>query len=80
VLDELRAFLRVCDVLTQNLIFQADAVERRARHMSRTDRAAVKNLEREIRACGVSFTIRQVIYNLLCEYGNGNQHTHSGTG
>ena len=59
VLDELHLLLRIGDVLLRNLILQVDSMGHRRKEHNGQDSNGIKELEEAVRACGVSFQIRQ---------------------
>ena len=59
VLNELHLLLRVGDVLLRNLILQVDSMGHRRKEHEGVETNEIKELEEAVRACGVSFQIRQ---------------------
>ena len=59
VVDELHLMLRVGDVLLRNLILYADSRDHASREHRGEDANNLRQLERAIRSCGVSFQIWQ---------------------
>jgi hypothetical protein len=59
VLDELHLLLRIGDVLLRNLILEVDSIGHRRREHNGEESNGIRELEEAVRACGVSFQIRQ---------------------
>ena len=59
VYDELHLLLRIGDVLLRNLILQVYSMRHRRKEHDGQDSNGIKELEEAVRACGVSFQIRQ---------------------
>ena len=59
ILDELHLLLRIGDVLLRNLILQVDSMGHKRKEHEGEGSNGIRELEEAVRACGVSFQIRQ---------------------